>query len=76
MQADAAWTLTTKHAPCAPQEAREAPALGAVALHVQTSNEEAIRFYEKQGFRRLGVVENYYKRLDPPHAQLLRLDLR
>ncbi len=39
---------------------------------MQTSNEDAIRFYQRAGFEVGGTVENYYKRLDPPHAVLLR----
>jgi ribosomal protein S18 acetylase RimI-like enzyme len=45
-------------------------------LHVQTNNAEAIAFYERFGFERDGVVEGYYKRLDPPDAAVLKLDLR
>ena len=40
-------------------------------LHVQSNNDEAIRFYEKHGFVKERLVENYYKRIDPPHAQLM-----
>ena len=40
-------------------------------LHVQTSNEEAVKFYEKYGFVKQRVIENYYKRIDPPHAVLM-----
>ena len=40
-------------------------------LHVQASNEEAVKFYEKYGFVKQRVIENYYKRIDPPHAVLM-----
>ena len=42
----------------------------------QVSNEDAIRFYQRAGFQNAGVVENYYRRIDPPHAVLLRKVLR
>lgn len=44
-------------------------------LHVQTNNEEAIRFYQQFGFVLGEVVENYYKRLTPPDAVILRRTL-
>jgi N-alpha-acetyltransferase 50 len=53
----------------------ELPEVVAAALHVHVANEEAVRFYERHGFRQAEVVENYYRRLDPPHAVLLRLEL-
>lgn len=47
-------------------------------LHVQTSNEEAIAFYQRFGFHRAEVVEGYYKRnrLEPPDAVVLRRSLQ
>jgi ribosomal protein S18 acetylase RimI-like enzyme len=43
-----------------------------IRLHVQTSNEDAIRFYTaKFGFVHDGTVTNYYPRLDPPDCHLL-----
>lgn len=48
-----------------------------ITLHVQTSNEDAMKFYgEKFGFEKGELVENYYKRIDPPHCYILRKKLR
>lgn len=45
-------------------------------LHVQTSNDDAIRFYEQFGFEKGELVEGYYKRIDPPDCFVLRKKLR
>lgn len=45
-------------------------------LHVQVSNDDAKAFYERFGFVTDHVVQNYYKRLDPPDAVILKLDLK
>jgi ribosomal protein S18 acetylase RimI-like enzyme len=43
-----------------------------VALHVQISNQDAIRFYTTRfGFVQGEMVENYYRRIEPPHCYLL-----
>ena len=48
------------------------PMLKEIALHVQISNTGAIRFYtEKFGFTQGDMVENYYRRIEPPHCYLL-----
>jgi N-alpha-acetyltransferase 50 len=47
-----------------------------IALHVHISNDDAIRFYtEKFGFTLGPIVENYYRRIDPPHCYLLHKSL-
>jgi ribosomal protein S18 acetylase RimI-like enzyme len=58
---------------------RSAPQLGhidRVELHVHAGNSDALAFYEKAGFERIGIVERYYPRLEPPHAVRVRLRLR
>ena len=47
-----------------------------IELHVHAANSDALAFYEAAGFARLGVVERYYPRLEPPDAVHLRLALR
>jgi len=43
-----------------------------IYLHVQTSNGEAKRFYERHGFKEIGVHENYYKKIQPRDAWVLQ----
>eukprot|EP00906_Rhabdomonas_costata_P009010 RCo012770 len=43
-----------------------------IELHVQTSNDEALAFYKSFGFEVICEVKDYYKRIEPPHAFLLR----
>ena len=43
--------------------------------HVQTSNEEAIKFYERFDFKIVGTKEDYYKRIEPPDAYILEKEL-
>jgi N-alpha-acetyltransferase 50 len=48
------------------------PEITEIALHVQVSNEDAIRFYtERFDFVKGDIVENYYRRIDPPHCYRL-----
>jgi ribosomal protein S18 acetylase RimI-like enzyme len=53
----------------------ELPEVKEAYLHVQTSNDEAIEFYKRFGFEVGEVLENYYTRIDPPHAVILRRKL-
>ncbi|EEH57273.1 uncharacterized protein MICPUCDRAFT_11550, partial [Micromonas pusilla CCMP1545] len=56
-------------------EGSKDPFIKQAYLHVQTNNDDAIAFYTRFGFKRNGVALNYYKRLDPPDAAILELDL-
>lgn len=52
------------------------PFVTEVYLHVQVNNLDAISFYTKKfGFIQQGVALHYYKRLEPPDAAVLELDL-
>lgn len=49
-----------------------------LALHVQTTNREALRFYERNGFVKVVEVPGYYsknKGVEPPDAWFLKRDL-
>jgi len=46
-----------------------------IYLHVQTSNHDAKRFYERHGFTEVGVHENYYKKISPHDAWILEKSL-
>jgi len=50
-------------------------ALTSFYMHVQTSNVDARRFYERNGFIETGVVEGYYKKLEPHDAWILEKTL-
>ncbi|KAI0630377.1 acyl-CoA N-acyltransferase [Trametes polyzona] len=51
------------------------PKIDAIYLHVQVSNADAKRFYERHGFAQVGVYENYYKKLTPHDAWILELQV-
>lgn len=47
-----------------------------VYLHVQVNNSDAKDFYLKHGFEEVGVIKDYYKRIDPADCFLLRKIMR
>ncbi len=53
-------------------EAKQDDNIKEAYLHVQTNNEEAIRFYRLFNFVVGEIISNYYKQLDPPDAVVLR----
>eukprot|EP00756_Hemistasia_phaeocysticola_P009555 Hpha_TRINITY_DN14916_c0_g1::TRINITY_DN14916_c0_g1_i2::g.143052::m.143052/K20793/NAA50, NAT5; N-alpha-acetyltransferase 50 len=46
-----------------------------IALHVQTTNERAQKFYSSFGFQNKGKVEGYYQQLKDADAYLLELEV-
>jgi ribosomal protein S18 acetylase RimI-like enzyme len=54
------------------ENARQDSSVKEVYLHVQTSNLTAKDFYLSHGFEEAGVVKDYYTRVDPPDAFILR----
>lgn len=54
------------------ENARKDRSVREVYLHVQTSNESARDFYLSHGFENVGVAANYYTRVEPPDAFILR----
>jgi len=58
------------------EKAKELKDVNGIYLHVQTNNEEAKAFYEKYEFTQEGgVFEGYYKKIDPPDAYMLKMDI-
>jgi ribosomal protein S18 acetylase RimI-like enzyme len=47
------------------------PIITSLYLHVQTINQEAIRFYMRNGFRIQSIVPNYYKLVENRDAYIL-----
>lgn len=58
------------------EKAAKDPSILEVYLHVQTSNSDAKQFYISHGFTEIGIVENYYKRVDPTSAYILKKSLK
>ena len=56
-------------------KAKHDPSITEVYLHVQVSNLDAKKFYMSHGFVDMGVIKNYYRRIEPPDGYLLSLSL-
>ncbi|KAH9931107.1 acyl-CoA N-acyltransferase [Epithele typhae] len=46
-----------------------------IYLHVQVSNDDAKRFYERHGFKEVGLYTNYYKKITPHDAWILQREI-
>ncbi|KIK99063.1 hypothetical protein PAXRUDRAFT_30751 [Paxillus rubicundulus Ve08.2h10] len=47
------------------------PKIKRIFLHVQISNVDAKRFYERHGFKETGIKKDYYKKITPRDAWIL-----
>jgi ribosomal protein S18 acetylase RimI-like enzyme len=54
---------------------KEPKAISRIYLHVQVSNSDARRFYERHGFKETSLAKDYYKKIEPRDAWVLELDL-
>lgn len=46
-----------------------------IGLHVHVENRTALKFYNRRGFKILGKVIDYYKKITPNSAFILELEL-
>lgn len=46
-----------------------------ISLHVHVDNQDAIKFYATFGFQQGEMIENYYRRVEPPHCYRLFKEL-
>lgn len=51
------------------------PRIQTIYLHVQTSNGAAKVFYERHGFKEVGIDEHYYKKIVPHSAWILEQEV-
>jgi len=69
------YIIDTAYATKEDKKSSTAKPLHSMYMHVQTSNIDARRFYEKHGFTETGKIDHYYKRLEPHDAWILELPL-
>jgi N-alpha-acetyltransferase 50 len=55
--------------------AQTKPKITRIYLHVQISNVAAKTFYERHGFKEIGIHENYYKKIVPHDAWILEREI-
>lgn len=58
------------------EKAKMDPTITEVYLHVQVGNDEAKKFYLAHGFEEVGIIKDYYKRIDPPDCFILKKSLK
>uniref|UniRef100_A0AC35UAY0 N-acetyltransferase domain-containing protein n=1 Tax=Rhabditophanes sp. KR3021 TaxID=114890 RepID=A0AC35UAY0_9BILA len=54
---------------------KKIPSITRICLHVQTSNEVALKFYKKLGFQIKDTLKDYYRKIDVTSAYLLVKEL-
>ncbi|KAK5051868.1 hypothetical protein LTR84_002671 [Exophiala bonariae] len=52
-----------------------APETVCIYAHVWEKNEDALEWYEKRGFKRVLLLQRYYRRLNPPGAWIVRKEM-
>lgn len=57
------------------RRAIETYGISSVSAHVWAANTEGLEWYAKRGFKEVGRQEQYYKRLDPSSAIMIRRDI-
>ncbi|KAH9949558.1 acyl-CoA N-acyltransferase [Amylocystis lapponica] len=55
--------------------AHSKPKISTIYLHVQVSNDAAKKFYERHGFKEVGVHQGYYKKITPHDAWILEKEI-
>ncbi|KAH7929891.1 acyl-CoA N-acyltransferase [Leucogyrophana mollusca] len=51
------------------------PKISRIYLHVQVSNDAAKKFYERHGFKEVGIHQDYYKKIEPRDAWILEREI-
>lgn len=56
-------------------KAKQDPTISEISLHVQVNNITAKNFYLNRGFEEIGVIKDYYKKIEPSDCFLLSMKL-
>ena len=67
---------TLQHVIEAARSGKHSGKISRIYLHVQVSNQDARRFYERNGFKETSLAKDYYKKIEPRDAWVLELDLQ